>query len=55
MSQDMLCVHSRTWGRMYTRNASEDQRPRIMIFAGEWSIRKRDMAAPERMDLLPIS
>jgi hypothetical protein len=27
---------------------------RIMTFAGKWSIRKRDIVAPEQMDRLPI-
>jgi len=56
MSQDMLFVHSRrTWGQMHAKSASEDQRPRIPIFAGEWSMRKRDIAAPDQRDLFPIS
>jgi hypothetical protein len=55
MSRDMELVHSSTCGRMYTRKASEDQRPRIMILAELWSIRKRAMAAPERIDRFPIS
>ncbi len=55
MSHDMLFVHSRTCGRMQTKKASDDQRPRIMILAGEWSIGNRDTAAPERRDLFPIS
>jgi hypothetical protein len=55
MLQDMLCVHLRTCGRMYTRNVSEKHRPRIMILLGEWSMRKRAMAAPDQMDQLPIS
>jgi hypothetical protein len=55
MSTDMAFVHSRTWGRMYTKNASDTQRPKIMILAGEWLARKRAMAAPDRIDLLPMS
>ena len=55
MSWDMQLVHSRTWGRIYTRKASDDQRPRIMIFAVEWFMRKRAMAAPDLRDRLPIS
>ena len=55
MSEDMLLVHSSTCGRMYTRKASDFHRPRIMIFAVEWLFRKRDMAAPERVLLFPIS
>ena len=55
ISMDMELVHSRTCGRMYTRKASEDHRPRIMIFAALWSIRKSAMAAPERIDRFPIS
>jgi hypothetical protein len=35
--------------------ASDDHRPRIIIRATEWSMRKRDIAAPERSDLLPMS
>ena len=31
MSVLMLLVHSRTWGRMYSMNALDFQRPRIMI------------------------
>jgi hypothetical protein len=30
-------------------NAFKDYRLRIMIFAGEWSIRKRAIAAPDLM------
>jgi hypothetical protein len=38
-------------GQMQTKNASEDQRPRIMIFAGEWPRRKTDAAAaPDQME-----
>jgi hypothetical protein len=55
MSHDMLFVYSRTCGRMQTKKASDDQRLRIMIFAGEWSIRNRDIAAPDLRDLFPIS
>jgi hypothetical protein len=55
VSHDMLFLHSRTCGRMQTKKASDDQRPRIMILAGERSTRNGDMAAPERRDLFPIS
>jgi hypothetical protein len=55
MSTDMAFVHSRTWGRMYTRKASDTQRPKIIILAGEWLAKKSDMAAPDRIDLLPMS
>jgi hypothetical protein len=51
----MLSVHSSTWGRMYTKNASDDQRPSIMILWTEWSVRKRDIAAPDRRDFVPMS
>ena len=50
MSALMLWVHSRTWGRMYTKKASEDHLPRIMMRAGLWFIRNRAMAAPERTE-----
>ena len=55
MSDDMLLVHLSTCGRIYTRKASDSRRPRIMIFAVEWLFKKRDMAAPERVLLFPIS
>jgi hypothetical protein len=55
ISRLMLFVHSRTWGRMYTRKASDDHRPRIIILAVEMSFMKSAMAAPDRIDLLPIS
>lgn len=40
---------------MYTRKASEDHRPRIMMRAVEVFFRKRAMAAPDLRDRLPIS
>ena len=55
MSEDMLLVHSRTCGRMYTRKASDSHRPRIAIFVVEWLFKKRDMAASEHVLLFPIS
>ena len=55
MSDDMLLVHSRTCGRMYTRKASDDHRPRIMILWTGWFIKKSDMAAPDRSDFVPMS
>jgi hypothetical protein len=37
------------------RKASEeDHQPRSMILAGEWSMRKRVIAAPDLMDWFPI-
>jgi hypothetical protein len=54
MLHDMLLVHSRTCGGIQTKKASEDQRPRIIIVAGEWSMRKRDIVAPDGRDLFPI-
>ena len=48
-------VHSRTWGRMYLMKADELHLPKIIILATEQSARKRDMAAPERMECVPIS
>jgi hypothetical protein len=42
-------------GRMYTRKASDDHLPNIIILATEWFIRKRPIAAPDLRDLVPIS
>jgi hypothetical protein len=35
MSVLILLVHSRTWGQMYSMNALDFQRPRIMILSLE--------------------
>jgi hypothetical protein len=50
VSQDMLWIHSRTWGQMLTKNASKDQHPQILIFIGKWSMWKRGIVALEQMD-----
>ena len=55
ISRLMLLVDSSTWGRMQCRNASEDHRPRIMILAVDWFITKREFAASDLMNLVPIS
>lgn len=54
MCSDMLFVHSRICGRMYTRKASDDHRPSIIILDGEWLFMKSAIAAPDRRDRLPI-
>ena len=40
---------------MYTRNASDDQRPKSMILWTGWFMRNSPIAAPDRMDFVPIS
>ena len=39
---------------MWTRKASLDHLPRILILSGWWSLINKAIAAPLRIDLLPI-
>jgi hypothetical protein len=55
MSPVMLFVHSITCGRMHARKACDDQRPMSTILSIEWFSRNKPMAAPDRMDLVPMS
>ena len=55
ISRLMLLVHSSACGRMQARKASDDHLPSVIVFAVEMSLMNRAMAAPERMDLFPIS
>ena len=48
-------VHSRTWGRMYYRNALLFHLPSITILSSLWFFMKRAIAAPDQMDLVPKS
>jgi hypothetical protein len=50
----MLFVHSRTWGRIKTRNASKSHRPRIMIRELDVFCRNSSIVAPDQIDLFPI-
>ena len=55
IESDMLSVHSSVCALMYLRNAKLFHRPSSMILVGCFLVRKSAMAAPERIDLFPIS
>lgn len=48
-------VHWLTWGRMYTKNASDDHRPTSIIFGVLTLDRNRDIAAPDLRECDPTS
>ena len=52
---DTLSVHSSVCALMYLRNAKLFHRPSSMILVGCLLVRKRAIAAPERIDLFPTS
>lgn len=55
MLDALIDVHSRTCGLVYTRKASLDHLPKILILSTEWSIRNKAIAVIDLIDLVPMS
>jgi hypothetical protein len=56
MSPLTLLVHRMPWGQMQqTRKAWDNHQPISIILSLRWFARKNPMAAPDQMDLVPMS
>ena len=55
MRDDIPLLNSRTWRLMYLIKVSDDQRPISIVMKTGVSSINMDMAAAERIDLVPIS